>query len=324
MKIFNLIRICLLYPIVVCGLSLTSQANGTESMAKLSSSGFYRLQLGEFEVTALSDGTVDLPMDKLLQQDADKTKAQLAGVFLATPTETSVNGYLINTGEKLVLVDTGAGSLFGPTLGNIVISLRAAGYKPSDVDHILLTHLHPDHVGGLAQDGERVFSSAMIHADQRDLDYWLSEAEMNKAPEENKGFFQGAMASLNPYVNAQKVVAFDGSQQILPGIKANATHGHTPGHTSYLLESDGQAMWVIGDLIHAAAIQFAYPEVTIDFDASPELALAQRSRIFGQAANSKAMIAGAHLPFPGLGHLVKLQNGFKWIPANYQRLRSKR
>ncbi|GGZ47760.1 MBL fold metallo-hydrolase [Paraglaciecola chathamensis] len=300
---------------------LPTQAFAQDNVEASSSSGFYRTQLGQFTVVALSDGTVDLPMDKLLHQDAEKTKQQLAKAFLSVPTETSVNGYLIDTGNEVLLVDTGAGSLFGPTLGKITSSLQAAGYSPSDVNHILITHLHPDHVGGLAKDGQRVFENATIHAGQADLDFWLSKAQMDKAPKDSKGFFQGAMASLNPYVSADKVKGLQGDEQIVPGIKTDATHGHTPGHTSYMVSSEGQEMWVIGDLIHAGAVQFPHPETTIDFDSAPEQAKAQRLRVFSTIANSEALVAGAHLQFPGLGHLRKTQSGFHWVPENFRRLR---
>ncbi|QHJ13205.1 N-acyl homoserine lactonase [Paraglaciecola mesophila] len=300
---------------------LASHALAQEATVKQSSAGFYRTQLGQFTVVALSDGTVDLPMDKLLHQDAEKTKQQLAKMFLNVPTETSVNGYLIDTGNEVLLVDTGAGSLFGPTLGKITSSLQAAGYSLSDVNHILITHLHPDHVGGLSKGGQRVFENATIHAGQADLDFWLSKAQMAKAPKDSKGFFQGAMSSLNPYVSAGKVKGLQGDEQIVPGIQTDATHGHTPGHTSYVVSSEGQEMWVIGDLIHAGAVQFPHPETTIDFDSDPEQAKAQRLRVFSTIAKREALVAGAHLQFPGLGHLRKTQDGFNWVPANYRRLR---
>ena len=321
MKTTNITRRLLLIQGFVVGLTLSFQVLSNEEPERASSAGFYRTLLGQFEITALSDGTVDLPMDKLLHQESNKTQAQLTQVFLSSPTETSVNGYLVNTGDELVLVDTGAGKLYGPTLGKLITSLQAAGYESSDVDHILITHLHADHVGGLARDGKRVFPNATIHADKRDLDFWLSEIEMNKAPDAQKGFFQGAMASLNPYVLDNKVDGFDGSQQIVPGISTDATYGHTPGHTSYHMQSNGQEMWIIGDLIHAPAVQFPHPDITIDFDSNPEEAQKQRSRIFQQVANSKALMAGAHLQFPGLGHVRKVETGFEWIPTNYQRLR---
>src|SRR5471032_3704279 len=174
-------------------------------MAKFQAPGFYRIMLGDFEVTALSDGTVDLPMDKLLHQPPAKTEKALAGWFEKTPLETSDNGFLINTGSKLILVDSGAGGLFGPTLGKLVANLKASGYQPEQVDEIYITHMHSDHVGGLTAGGQAAFPNAVVRIDQRDTDYWLSQAKLDKAPAEAKGGFQGAMVSLAPYVKSGKL-----------------------------------------------------------------------------------------------------------------------
>ena len=135
----------------------STSALAAAPMAHSNAPGFYRVMLGDFEVTALSDGTVDLPIDKLLQQPAAATTKELSQSFLALPVETSVNGYLVNTGSKLVLIDTGAGGLFGPTLGKLAANLKASGYQPEQVDEIYLTHLHPDHVGGLAANAQAIF-----------------------------------------------------------------------------------------------------------------------------------------------------------------------
>ena len=190
----------------------------------------------------------------------------LARSFEGDAVPTSVNAYLINTGDKLILVDTGAATLFGPTLGNLVTNLVASGYKPEQVDAVLITHMHPDHVGGLMAGGKIAFPNATVHADKRDADFWLSAGELAKAPAAMKGFFQGAAASLDPYVSAGKFTPFDGSTELFPGIRAVAAPGHTPGHTIYVIESKGQKLVLWGDLMHVAAVQFAEPGVTIAFD----------------------------------------------------------
>ncbi|MCS4504936.1 MBL fold metallo-hydrolase [Arhodomonas aquaeolei] len=279
--------------------------------------GYYHVQVGAFQVTALSDGTVELPMDKLLHAPEDEVRAALKAHFLSAPTETSVNGYLINTGDELVLVDTGAGSLFGPTLGNLVDSLETAGYRPAQVDEVYLTHMHPDHLGGLTRDGERVFPNAVVRADRDDSAYWLDPANMEKAPEGQKGMFKGAMASLKPYREAGAFEPFDDGTELAPGIHAQPAPGHTPGHTTYRLESDGEAMVLWGDLMHAAAVQFDHPEVAIDFDSDPEQAIASREAAYEKAAETGVLVAGAHLPFPGIGHIRADGQGYEWFPVNY-------
>jgi len=308
---------------LAAGLWLGTAAHAAGPMVKTQAPGFHRLMLGAFEVTALSDGTVGLPVDKLLTgiRPASVVLA-LQREFLKTPLDTSVNGYLVNTGDKLVLIDAGAAGLFGPTLGNLVANLKAAGYQPEQVDEVYITHMHPDHVGGLMAGDQRAFPNAVVRADQRDADFWLSAANLDKAPADAKGFFQGAMASLNPYVAAGKFKPFDGDTELLPGIKAVATHGHTAGHSIYLVESQGQKLALWGDLMHVAAVQFPRPGVTIQFDTDSKAAALQRAKAYADAARQGYWVAGAHLSFPGIGHLRKERaGGYAWVPLNYSGLK---
>ncbi len=280
--------------------------------------GWYRMMVGDIEVTALSDGTVVLPVDKLLTNTSPaKIQAALSRAYLKAPVETSVNGYLVNTGSKLVLIDAGAAGLFGPTLGNLVNNLKASGYQPEQVDEIYITHLHPDHVGGIMGDGKAVFPNAVVRIDKRDADFWLSKDNLDKAPEANKGFFQGAQASVKPYAEAGKLKAFDGPGELVPGIKAVSTYGHTPGHTVYAIESKGQRMVVWGDLMHVAAVQFPDPAVTIQFDSDSKKAAPQRQKAYADAAKNGYYVAVAHVAFPGIGQLRADGKGYRWLPVNY-------
>jgi glyoxylase-like metal-dependent hydrolase (beta-lactamase superfamily II) len=306
------------------GLSLIPSASAVAAapLVKTSAPGYFRMMLGDFEITALSDGTVDLPVDKLLTHTTPaKVDKALARSYLKSPLETSVNAYLVNTGSKLVLIDTGAAGLFGPTLGRLMTSLKASGYQPEQIDEIYITHMHPDHVGGLMADGKMAFPNATVRADKRDADYWLSQQNLDKAPAESKGFFQGAMASLNPYVAAQRFSPFEGDTDLVPGIKAVATPGHTAGHSSYIIESRGQKLEIWGDLIHVAAVQFDDPSVTIAFDSDSTSAEAQRKRAFADAAKGGYLVAGSHLQFPGIGHVREQGKSFTWVPVNYTNLR---
>ena len=300
----------------------SSAAEAAAPMVKTSAPGYYRMMLGDFEVTALSDGTVNLPVRDLLTniKPAAIDKA-LAKSYLKNPLETSVNGYLINTGEKLVLIDTGAAGLFGPTLGNLVTNLKAAGYQPEQVDEIYITHMHADHVGGLMAGDKLVFPNAVVRADKKDADFWLSQANLDKAADGDKGFFKGAMASLNPYVKAGKFKAFDGNTDLLPGIKAIVTAGHTPGHSVYVVESKGQKLMLWGDLMHVAAVQFDNPSVTIKFDTDSKTAAVQRKKAYAEAAKQGYLVAAAHLSFPGIGHVSVNGKGYTWLPVNYTPLK---
>jgi glyoxylase-like metal-dependent hydrolase (beta-lactamase superfamily II) len=297
-------------------------ANASAPQVKTQAPGYYRMMLGDFEVTALSDGTVKLPVGKLLGNTTpEKVASALSQNFLQDPLETSVNGFLINTGTKLILIDTGAANLFGPTLGNLVNNLKASGYQPEQVDEVYITHMHADHVGGLMSGDKLAFPNAIVRADQHDADFWLSQANLDAAPKENKGFFQGAMASVNPYVKAGKFKSFLGNTELSPGIKATSSYGHTVGHTTYVIESKGQKLVLWGDLMHVASVQFPEPSVVMGFDTDVKAAAVERKKAFADAAKEGYWVAGAHISFPGIGHLRAIDQGYVWIPANYTSLK---
>ena len=301
---------------------LTGIASASAPMVKTQAPGFYRVMLGDFEITALSDGAFPLDAEKLLTNTTPaKVNKALARAFLKSPVETSVNAYLINTGQKLVLIDAGSGKLFGPTVGRLLVSLTEAGYKPEQVDEIYITHLHGDHVGGIAPEGKIVFPNAIVRADKHDADFWLSEETLKKAPAEMKAFIEGAQSSVKPYITAGKFKTFDGDTDLVAGVKAVATRGHTPGHSVYVAESRGQKMVFWGDLMHVAAVQFANPAVTIQFDIDSKAAAAQRRKAYVEAARQGYLVASAHISFPGIGRLRAEGKGYTWQPVNYSPLR---
>ncbi len=287
--------------------------------------GYYRLMLGNFEITALYDGAIDLDEKLLMNIQKRDIQRLLARQFVQGPkVQTAVNAYLINTGSKLVLVDAGAAKLFGPGLGNIVDNLKAAGYAPEQVDTVLITHLHGDHVNGLVTtDGQRVFANAEIWSAKADNDFWLSETVAAKAPQEAQAFFKMSRDAAAPYLAAGCWKTFDGDRELLAGIASLDTHGHTPGHASYLLKNGGQRLLILGDLVHNHAVQFARPEVAFEYDVDAKQAVLTRKRIFAQAAKEKLMVAGMHLPFPGIGHVRKEPKGYAWVPAEFAPIPSK-
>jgi len=307
--------------LVACaGLALSGirPAMAAAPMAHKAAPGYYRIMLGKFEVTALSDGTFDMPVDKLLQGiKPPAIDKMLAAHFESSPLQTSVNAFLVNTGSKLVLIDTGSGKFFGPTLGNVLENLEASGYRPDQVDDVLITHMHPDHVGGLLADGHMAFPNATVWVNKKDADYWLDPAKMASAAKGSKGTFKDAMAAFKPYQAAGHFKTFAGSKTLLPGIRSIPEPGHTPGHTGYLVTSDGKSLLVWGDIIHVQAVQFRDPSVTIAYDSNQPEARATRLKILAWVAKDKILVAGAHLAFPGLGHVSKIKHGYKWVPVNY-------
>ena len=279
--------------------------------------GFYRLMIGDYEVTVLSDGKNPLAATKLLQGDPSRIADALKSNFLGGQVETSHNSFLVNTGDKLALVDAGAGTLLGPHTGKLLSNLRAAGYQPEQVDEVYLTHMHTDHIGGLMSGDQRAFPNAIVRVDKRDTDYWLSEENMRGAPAEEKRFFEASMVSLSPYREAGKLNTFEGAADLIPGIQAQPAYGHTPGHTMFDVESKGEKLLLWGDIVHVAAVQFADPAVTIAYDVDRVEAEQEHWRVFDDAAKNRYMIGGAHLPFPGLGHVRN--NGDKtytFVPLN--------
>jgi glyoxylase-like metal-dependent hydrolase (beta-lactamase superfamily II) len=311
-------RLCGVVAALAVTLLFSASAAAGAPQQKTQAPGYYRYMLGEYEVTALSDGTFSMDAGKLLTGITPKElDAGLARSFLKNPVETSVNGFLVNTGSKLVLVDTGAGTQFGPTLGKLLSNLKASGYRPEQVDEIYITHMHGDHAGGLSVDGKVVFPNAIVRAAQQEADFWLSKAHMDAAPADRKDGYQSAMDMLNPYVSAGKFKPFNGDTELVPGIRAVASHGHTAGHTLYVVESKGQKLVLWGDLMHVAAVQFPNPAVTIRFDTDSLRAAAQRKKVFADAAEQGSWVAGAHLPFPGIGHLRPADAGYDFVPVNY-------
>lgn len=298
-------------------------AQAEAPLQKTQAPGYHRQMLGDFEITALLDTTAHLPVLKLLMNARPEVlAAALKRGFLKETVETSVNAYLVNTGSKLVLIDTGTGGTFGPG-ASLIPNLKAAGYQPEQVDEIYITHMHADHVGGLYANGQRAFPNAVVRVDKRDAEFWLSEEKKNAAPQEMRQFFDAAVASFKPYQEGGKFKPFDGATELVPGVRAQPAYGHTPGHTIYFVESKGEKLVLWGDLMHVAAVQFDNPGVTIQFDIDSKKASAERRKAFADAARNGWLVGVSHVSFPGLGHLRPAVRGpgYVWVPLNYSTLR---
>jgi glyoxylase-like metal-dependent hydrolase (beta-lactamase superfamily II) len=304
--------------VILVGITFCAAAAANAPLQNTQAPGWWRMRLGHFEITALSDGSSPLPAGHVLTHiEPNVTAAALRGAFLSDLVETSINAYLINTGSRLVLIDTGAGSSLGPRHGKLLANLQAAGYSPGQVDEIYITHMHGDHVGGLVAANQLVFPNATVRASRQDADFWLSKEKMAAAPEAMRPQFQQAMRAISPYASAGKFKPFDGQVALVPGITARPAGGHTPGHTVYMIESDGQKLLVMGDLVHIAAVQFANPSATVQFDTDSEAAASTRKAIFEEASAQEYWIAGAHLSFPGIGHIRVSEVHYAFVPANY-------
>jgi len=280
--------------------------------------GYYRLKVGAYEVTALSDGTVALPLAKLYANTTvDHAEAALAAAFQGQSSETSVNAYLVNTGERLVLIDAGTGTFLGPTLGRLVANVQSSGYKPEEIDDVILTHVHTDHSGGLVVEGKRVFANATVRVNRREADFWLDPNEEKKATAAAKKQFAQARACLTPYIEAEKFEIFGDDAEVVPGFASLLRAGHTPGHSAIVIESQGQKLMFWGDVTHGDVLQFDEPDVAIAFDVNQQMAVAARKLAFEHAADGAYLVAGAHISFPGIGHLRRDDTNYGWVPLNY-------
>ncbi|MCW2293160.1 glyoxylase-like metal-dependent hydrolase (beta-lactamase superfamily II) [Pseudomonas sp. BIGb0408] len=283
--------------------------------------GFYRQMVGNTTVTAVYDGYIDLNPKHLAGMPQEKIQEHMLHEYQkAAPfVQTAVNAFLVDDGKQLVLIDSGSSDCFGPTMGRMVDNIRAAGYRPEEVDAVLLTHMHPDHACGVTlPSGKRAFTNATVWAAAQDANYWLDVMQEGSLPEEQRPFFKMARDAISPYSDVGKFKTFNEGDSISPGIQVVPSNGHTPGHTSYLLSSGDEKLLLWGDIVHVHAVQLPHPEVTIAVDVDPKAAVASRTRLFAKAARERWLVAAAHLPFPGIGHLRKEEKGYSWVPVEYR------
>ena len=273
--------------------------------------GLYRYKLGDFEITALSDGTVAQDLHTLLRGSSKNDIDQLLNnAHLANPVEASINSYLINTGKKLILVDTGAGSFFGAGNGGKLLQrLESAGYKPDQITDILITHVHTDHTGGLVINGQAAYPNATVHIGKADLDFFLDSKNQNGVKDYDKSYFQQATIAIAPYVKLGHISPISGSKFLFTGFDATPTPGHTPGHYFYTVQSKGKSITFIGDSIHVESVQFPKPEITITYDVDQLSAAKQRATQFKKIAKDGSLVAAPHLPFPGIGYIQQEASG---------------
>jgi glyoxylase-like metal-dependent hydrolase (beta-lactamase superfamily II) len=278
--------------------------------------GFYRGYVGAFEVIALSDGTAPRHLDQILS-DPSIARKELSADHESEPVPLSINAYLINTGSHLILIDTGAGELFGSTSGSLISNLRAAGYETDQIDTILLTHIHADHSGGLSVGGIRQFPKATVYVDKRDIEYFVTRKDNSDECEILHRQVKQSRATVGPYLKVRKITLIKGDGEVVPGITSLGQPGHTPGHTAYLVQSSGHELLVWGDIIHSSEVQFEHPEVTVKYDVDADTAAQTRLRKFQFAADKGVLVASAHISFPGLGYVRKVGGRYRWVPIPY-------
>ena len=278
----------------------------------------YRFPLGEAEVTTVRDGAVvaeDPHKIFGINVEPEKVQELLQANFL--PPGKLENGYtqtLLNTGRELVLFDTGNGAGRRPDAGQMRQRLADAGIPPESIDVVVITHFHPDHIGGLMEEGAPAFPNARYVMGQAEYDFW-SPPEMAEA---EKTARVGKLVQSNVVPLAEKTTFIKPGDAVVPGVTAIASHGHTPGHLSYMIESGGQQLLVLGDVSNHYVLSVQRPEWHVSFDMDKEAAVATRKEVLGMLASDRIPFVGYHMPYPSTGFIEATGDGFRFVPVTYQ------
>jgi glyoxylase-like metal-dependent hydrolase (beta-lactamase superfamily II) len=279
--------------------------------------GFYRYKVGNYEVTAINDGVwlPDVGQGFFRNFSVDDAKKALSDQFQRTDKlEIPITALMVNTGSKLVLIDTGTAGMFVPTSVNFMANLTAAGFDPKQVDTILISHFHGDHINGIrTKEGQIVFPNAEIQVPAPEWAHWMDDAKMNAAPEAGRGNFNNSRRVFGSI--AKDVKQFEWGKEVAPGITAIAAPGHTPGHTAFVISSANQTMMTIVDATNNAYLFVRNPDWQVSFDMDGPLAVQTRKKLLDQVAADKMLVAGYHWPFPAVGHITKEGSGYRLHPA---------
>ena len=279
--------------------------------------GVYRHRVGDILVTAIADGFLDGDLSVMRNIDLDYAEAILTAAYRPAR-RTAVNAFVVQSGGRTALIETGCGTYMQPTAGKLFQNLAAAGIAPDDIDAVLLTHIHPDHSAGLTnrETGERYFKNAELVVHEADPRHWLDDSAMATATEREKTlFFECAREQIAPYMDRMRL--FTGGE-VFPGVTAIHRPGHTPGHSTFLIASGDDQLLLWGDTVHVPEVQTARPEACMVFDVDTGQAEASRRAVFDMVATDGLLVSGMHLHFPGFSRLIKQGDGYRLIPAAWE------
>ena len=279
--------------------------------------GVYHRRIGDIVVTAISDGYLDGAYEFMRDITPEDAERILQHAYRPAPPRISINCFVIHSGGRTALIETGSGNSMGPTLGKMPQNLAAAGVDTKSIDTIILTHMHPDHSNGLTdENGVAKFPHVELVVAERDVAHWFDDAAMAKATERQQmRFFRWAREQIAPYQNQRR----DAKGEVFPGVTAEPIPGHTPGHTAYRIASKGEQLLIWGDIVHIPDIQTRRPDVYMEPDVDGAAAIAMRKRVFDMVATDRLLAAGMHMHFPGFLNLNRRPGGgYELVPEIWQ------
>jgi glyoxylase-like metal-dependent hydrolase (beta-lactamase superfamily II) len=275
--------------------------------------GVYHRKIGDILVTSISDGYIDGTLDVMRNVDLAKAKQILSDAFRPAR-RTSVNTFLIHSKGRMALIDTGSGHYMGSAAGFVQRNLAAAGIDAKAIDTVLLTHMHPDHSAGLTDmsNGNLLFPNAELVMHENEPAHWFDDGALAKADERAaKLFFQAGREQVAPYKKQTRLFK---QGEVFPGVTAIPCHGHTPGHTAFLVTSGNEQLMIWGDTVHVPEVQTAIPEAGMAFDTDLAAAAASRKRMFDRVSADGVLIAGMHLHFPAFARLARRGDAYALYP----------
>jgi len=282
--------------------------------------GVYRYKIGDFELTALYDGVWNRPIDEKFVRNApfEAVQKALADSFLSTDRlPIPFTALLINTGSKLVLLDTGSAGQIAPTAGTMTANLAAAGIDPKSIDIIVISHFHPDHINGIkTKENELVFPNAEILVPAPEWAYWMDDGRLSSAPEDLRGAFLNARRIFGDI--AKDVRRYEPGREVAPGIVSMAAYGHTPGHTAFAVASGGRSMLVLSDTTNHPWLFARNPEWQPAFDIDGSMAVDTRRKLLDRAVADRMLVQGYHFPFPASGYIARDGKGYNFVPVMWQ------
>lgn len=312
---------CLSLGLVLLGNSALSQPNSIEAVSETAptNAAVYHFKVGDFKAMVVSDGTLSFPASFFVPKaDPNAVTAVLTDHFLSTEDVFAhVNVLYIETDEHQVLIDTGSGDAFGPTAGHLLENLEAAGVAATDIDTVILTHAHPDHIGGILDaDGQLRLPNAQFYISQAESDFWTADTvELPKSllDEETKA---GLMATAKGTVMTirDRTTLFTMGDEVIPHIQAVDSTGHTPGQASYLITSGEESLLATGDVFFSDPLNLENPDWEVAFDGDPEQGVIARRNLLETVTAERRLLLVPHMPFPGLGHVRPQADAYGWEP----------